>query len=496
MGFNFNDLIIFEMANNHQGSLDHGLHIIDQMAKIAQRYEIRAAVKLQYRDLDTFIHEDFKDRQDLKHIPRFMNTRMTKEQMHTLVMATKEHGMLSVVTPFDEISVDRCLNHGVDILKVASCSCMDWPLLEEVTKAGKPVICSTGGCRLGDIDKIVSFFEHRETDFALMHCVGIYPTENSDQQLQFMHRMIKRYPKTVIGYSGHESPDNLHIGPAALVMGAKIQERHVGVPTDTIKLNKYSMNPDQVCVWIESIQAAHQMYGQDGADKRITQTESDSLASLARGVWAKESVEEGQVLTPDKVFFAMPIQENQTTTKEYLETMVASRNYELNTPICERRTIDPILILRSVLHEVKGLLREAQIPVDSAYEMELSHHYGMENFRRYGATIISFINREYCKKLIILLPGQDHPSHLHKKKEETFQVLYGELDLNIDGTKKKLYPGEMHLVERDVPHAFSTQTGCIFEEISTTHIKGDSYYKDPKIALMDLVKRKTTLDEF
>ena len=56
---------------------------------------------------------------------------------------------------------------------------------------------------------------------------------------------------------------------------------------------------------------------------------------------------------------------------------------------------------------------------------ELSHHFGIDRFEEEGATIISVVNREYCKKLIVLLPGQDHPMHSHQKKEETFHVLYG-----------------------------------------------------------------------
>ena len=46
--------------------------------------------------------------------------------------------------------------------------------------------------------------------------------------------------------------------------------------------------------------------------------------------------------------------------------------------------------------------------------------YYPENFLKTGATIINCINREYCKKILVLLPGQSHPAHFHKKKEETF----------------------------------------------------------------------------
>ena len=57
-------------------------------------------------------------------------------------------------------------------------------------------------------------------------------------------------------------------------------------------------------------------------------------------------------------------------------------------------------------------------------------------------------------------------------------------------------PGDMQLVRRGQNHAFSTRTGLVFEEISTTHIKGDSFYEDAKIAGKDPAQRKTVLDSF
>ncbi len=491
------DLVVFEMANNHQGSLAHGLRIVDEMAAIAVRHGVRAAVKLQYRDLDTFIHPEFRGRTDVKHAPRFLETRLSWEEFHSLALAIHDRGMLLVITAFDERSVDKALDHGVDILKVASCSAMDWPLLEVVARSRRPVICSTGGCRLGDIDKTVSFFEHRDVAaLGLLHCVGLYPTPDEAQQLHFMRRMMLRYPQCAVGYSGHEAPGNLRIAAAAVAMGARVLERHVGVPTEVITLNAYSMNPTEADRWVAEVVAARRLCGQPEDDKRISEAEVSSLRSLARGVWAKCAIKQGEMLDPGRIFLAMPVQDGQTTASAYLETMTASRDYAVGDPIRERRSYDPVFALRSVVHEAKGLLREARIALGGDYQIELSHHFGVESFRRVGATIVNIVNREYCKKLVILLPGQAHPSHYHRRKEETFQVLYGELDLELQGTERRMRPGDIQLVPRGEVHAFSTTTGCIFEEISTTHVKGDSVYEDPKIAKLDPVERKTIIDDF
>ena len=53
--------------------------------------------------------------------------------------------MIAISTPFDEGSVDWCMEQGIDIIKIASCSSLDWPLLEKAAATGKPLIISTGG---------------------------------------------------------------------------------------------------------------------------------------------------------------------------------------------------------------------------------------------------------------------------------------------------------------------------------------------------------------
>ena len=115
------------------------------------------------------------------------------------------------------------------------------------------------------------------------------------------------------------------------------------------------------------------------------------------------------------------------------------------------------------------------VPVNST--CELSHHYGIEKFKEIGVAIITCVNREYCKKLLVLLPEQKHPTHYHVIKEETFNVLYGELVVKLDEKEMRINPGESSVVERYCKHSFESKTGCVFEEISTKHYADDSYYE-------------------
>ena len=54
----------------------------------------------------------------------------------------------------------------------------------------------------------------------------------------------------------------------------------------------------------------------------------------------------------------------------------------------------------------------------------------------------------------------------------------------------------MMKIERGVPHSFTSKDGCVFEEVSTTHVKNDSYYEDERINKMDLMERKTILRDW
>jgi N-acetylneuraminate synthase len=494
---NFDNLFIFEMANSHQGSVEHGIDIIKAMSRITRKYNVKAAVKLQFRNLDTFIHPDYKDRIDVKHIPRFMGTRLDYDQFNQLVEAIHDEDMIAISTPFDEDGVDWCMDMGIDIIKVASCSAMDWPLLTKIVFTHKPVIISTGGKTLSDIDKLYNFFTHKKCEFAFLHCIAEYPAPKERLQLDFINRMKRRYPDVTIGYSGHEDPDDNIVPMLAVAKGAKILERHVGLPTDTIKLNAYSMNPEQADRWVKAVLDARMICGMKREDtKYVSQDEMDSLRSLMRGVYLKRDIKQSEPISGEDVFFAMPLTPKQMTSGEFTEGIIASKDYSANSPLQEKKVITDMNLVRSVVHDAKGMLYEAGIALGNKFDIELSHHYGMKHFRQVGAIIISIVNREYCKKLLIILPGQKHPVHMHKEKEETFQLLYGDLEINIDGVERTLKPGDIQTVLRGTNHSFTSVKGAIFEEISTTHVMNDSYYEDPVIRSLSTEERKTILKKW
>jgi N-acetylneuraminate synthase len=493
--FDFNGLFTYDLANNHQGDLQHGLNIIKAMGEVTRTSGVRAALKFQFRQLETFIHPDYKENKDVKHIPRFMETALSKDDYKMLAAAVRENGMHTMCTPFDEDSVDVILDLGIEIIKVASCSATDMPLLERVASANLPVVASTAGVSMDKIDRLVSFFESRRVHFALMHCVALYPTPNDKLRLNQIDVLRARFPHIPIGFSTHEDLNNAMPIQIAYAKGAQIFERHVGIETEKHKLNKYSSTPEQVARWIEAYKEA--VAGCGGAHRSpASPQEIASLRSLMRGVFAREAIQTGEKLTRDRVFFAMPLHEGQLVSGDWSDGLEANKNYAPNKPIDEivaNSAPLPDEIIYGIMLQVKGMLNKARIAIGKDSSIELSHHYGLERFREFGAIIVNCINRTYCKKLIIQLPRQKHPYHFHKKKEETFQLLYGDLEVELEGNRINPQRGDTILVRPGEWHKFHTLDGAIVEEISTTHYDNDSCYEDDQIARLPRAVRKTVI---
>ncbi len=481
-------LYIFEMANNHMGSVDHAKRIVDEFADLAQKKGINAGIKMQFRNLSTFIHPDFQQRNDLKYVKRFNETRLSKEQFKEIVNYIKQKGLLAITTPFDNESIPLSDDLNIDVLKVASCSVDDWPLLEDVSKINKKIIISTAGVELPTLRKVYKLFKQRARDFSFMHCVGEYPTPNNVANLDRIKRLKQEFPDIEIGFSTHESPLSPSVTPYAVAMGCTIVEKHIGVPTTNWPLNAYSLTKDQMETVITEIDALIE------ASTGKSTAQVNALKSLKRGVYLKGDLSKGHAITKDDLYFAMPVQENMFDASAYHQIIGAclTNDKKKNEGLLEKDIIDVDRkeILDRIKKQVIQQLQSAKVTVTENDDVEISAHFGLDNFFETGCVIVSKINRQYCKKILVMLPNQAHPTHRHMIKEESFELLSGDCELVLNGKKIDLQLGDPKLINTKVDHSFSSKNGCVIEEVSTTHFPGDSIYQNPKINKLTLEERK------
>jgi N-acetylneuraminate synthase len=477
---------VFEMANNHQGSIEHAKRIIDEFSKLSKKYKLSAAIKLQFRNLDTFIHKDFKN-SDLKYVKRFNDTRLSSIQFKEIIQYIQASNLTTMATPFDNESLKLIHDLDVSIVKVASCSIDDWPLLEEICKINKRIIISTAGASIQLLRKVYRLFKINERDFAFMHCVGEYPTPQENANLDRISLLRNEFPDIEIGFSTHESPSDESLAPFAVALGCSILEKHVGIPTDVIELNKYSCTVEDFEKVIKKIKTIRKsMVG-------TSSKQQDSLKKLKRGIYFKNMLECGQKITLDNLYFAMPCQENQVDVSN-IDKILGKKSIQVHdndsiVPLIYCN-LDNIEIKQEIKKRALQVLERANIHCTKNDKVEISAHYGLNNFFKTGALIINKINRKFCKKLIILFENQKHPTHYHIKKEEAFELLDGDCILILNDKEINLELGKPVLITKGTKHSFRSKNGCVIEEVSTTHYKNDSVYEDPEIFKLKISERK------
>jgi len=330
----FEDLFVLEVANNHWGDINRGLKIINDYAKIVRFNNVRASIKLQFRDVDNFIHKDYLHRTDVRYIKKTLATKMTDEDYAILFEAIKKNGMMAMATPFDEKSVDLCVSLGAEIIKIASSDLNDWVLIEKIARTKKPVIVSTGGSSLKDMDDLVKFFDNRKIPLAINHCVSLYPSEDHELELNQIDFIKNRYPGHVVGFSSHEYHDWTSSMLIAYAKGARTFERHVDIDKDGIPVSPYCSTPEQIDVWFKAYHKVREMSGGVGITKRIPPLrEIQYLDQLVRGVYAKKDLNEGHTLSNDDIYLAIPLLKGQLSCRELMEGEILIKSIKAHAPI-------------------------------------------------------------------------------------------------------------------------------------------------------------------
>ncbi|MDG0996271.1 MAG: N-acetylneuraminate synthase family protein [Gammaproteobacteria bacterium] len=331
----FENLFVLELANNHWGSLNRGMKIIHDYATIVRFNNMKAAIKLQFRDINDFIHPEFKGDEENRYIKKTEATKLSKDQFTTMVEEVKKLGCIPMATPFDEASVDLCVEFEMPIIKIASSDINDWVLIEKIASTRKPTIISTGGASEKDLDDVVRFFEKRDIPLAINHCVSLYPSEDDELELDQIDYIKNRYPNHVVGLSSHEYHDWHSSMMISYGKGARTWERHIDINYEDVPVSSYCTLPEQCDDWFKAFHKAQEMCGGTGHSRRVISTkESKYLDALVRGVYARCDIEPGYILTKDSLakdfYLAVPLRRGQLSCREIINGEKLTKGLKAN----------------------------------------------------------------------------------------------------------------------------------------------------------------------
>ena len=224
--------------------------------------------------------------------------------------------------------------------------------------------------------------------------------------------------------------------------------------------------------------------GNKNSRNEIVELEEEALRDLKRGAFVKEDTNKDSELTTKNTYFSIPSKPGQLLANDFSKFNSINLQKELknNEPVYMKdiKIENNRNLIEKIRDEIQILIKDNNVTVPRNLDLEISHHYGIENFYNYGTSMITFVNEDYCKKVIFQFKDQINPGHFHKEKEETFVMLFGELFVTVDEKDYELKQGDMLKIIPGQIHSFSSKV-LLFEEISTTHKPNDSFYIDEEI---------------
>ncbi len=341
--------VIAEIGNNHNGSFERAIEMIDLAQEMGAD-----CVKFQMRHLDQVYRgrtlnnegEDLGTEYVVDLLRRF---ELGVDQQKELAEYCAHKGIQYLCTPWDSKSIDILEGFGVPAYKVASADLTNLPLIDRLASCNKPLILSTGMSTTEEVRNTVEFLNAREARFVLLHCNSTYPAPLHDINLKWMLELAKIHP--LVGYSGHERGINVSLAAAGL--GATVIERH-------FTLDRTMEGPDHAASltfeefgrMISGIREIEEALG-EGGERKLSQGEMINRENLGKSLVASKALSigtalqledirvrsPGQGLSPQKIqeLIGKTIQRNMEEedffyTSDLMEQRVEPRQYQFRHP--------------------------------------------------------------------------------------------------------------------------------------------------------------------
>jgi N-acetylneuraminate synthase/sialic acid synthase len=297
--------VIAEIGHNHQGNLEKarelfreakaaGAHAVKLQKRDNRGLYTRAAFNKPYDNENSFGATYGEHREFLEFGAR---------EYRELQRYAGELGVDFFATAFDMASADFLGELDVPAFKIASGDIKSTPLLEHVASFGKPVILSTGGALLEDVQRAYDTIMAINPQLGILQCTAGYPAAFEELDLRVVIQYRDRFPNAVIGFSGHDN--GIAMPVAAYVLGARIVEKHFTLNramkgTD----HAFSLEPVGLRKMVRDLERTHRALG-DGR-KKIYESEKAPIIKMGKSLVVARDLPVGHVLTRDDIVMKSP----------------------------------------------------------------------------------------------------------------------------------------------------------------------------------------------
>ena len=297
--------VIAEIGHNHQGSLEKARELFRE-AKLAGAH----CVKLQKRDnrgLYTKAAYDKPYDNENSYGATYGEHREFLEFGRTEYVAlqayARELGLDFFATAFDVASADFLEELEVPAYKIASGDLKSTPLLRYVASFGKPMVLSTGGALIEDVQRAYDTVMPINPQLAILQCTAGYPAAFEELDLRVIETYCERFRGAVIGFSGHDN--GIAMPVATYVLGARIVEKHFTLNramkgTD----HAFSLEPVGLRKMVRDLERTHKAMG--NGTKKIYDSEKAPILKMGKSLVIARDLPAGHALRPEDVVMKSP----------------------------------------------------------------------------------------------------------------------------------------------------------------------------------------------
>lgn len=298
IGAGYPTFVIAELGINHNGSIDLAKKLIKQAVDCGVD-----CVKFQKRSINKILTKEGLNKaydnpnsfgKTYGEHKEFLE--FDEDQFKELKAYAESLDVIFTASGWDEESVDLLDRIGCPFFKMASADLTNYRLLEHTAKKGKPMIISTGMADMQTVKEAYHVITKHNPDVVILHCTSSYPTPDEEINLRVIKTFEKEFPDAIIGFSGHEH--GIHLTHAAVVMGAKVIERHYTLDRcmkggdHQASLEKSGMEK-----LVRNIRSFENALG--SAEKTVQPSEHPCLLKLTKSLVTAKPIKSGMVITAD-----------------------------------------------------------------------------------------------------------------------------------------------------------------------------------------------------
>ena len=338
VGSGYPPYIVAELSANHNGKLSNALKIIEAAASAGVN-----AIKLQTYTPDTLTIDHHSSDFQLvngpwagKSLYELYKIAHTPWEWHdSLFRKGRELGLSVFSSPFDQSSVDFLEQFNPPAYKIASFEIVDLPLIEYVSRTGKPLIISTGMASDNEIQAAVDTARTAGCKhICLLHCTSGYPTPPNEMRLREIPRIRDQFD-VVVGLSDHTLGTTVPV--VAIALGAAIVEKHVTLlRSDGGPDSEFSMEPSELKQLTTEI---HVAYSSLETSAKLIQPSEVSQKSMRRSLYAVTDIKAGERFGLNNIRSIRPGYGLPPRELPNIIGKAAARNITRGTPISQSMII-------------------------------------------------------------------------------------------------------------------------------------------------------------